>query len=381
MKKSLLLIPVLAVIAVVISFSNVTQAKKTGDNSARTPRVVPVVTGVVDQHLLSQTITLIGKLNADKSVYISSEVAGKVKAINVSANQEIMSGQLLIQLEDAKVQAMVSEAKAYLNDEKRKLTEYLKLIDRNAITQTEIDAQRASVDIATARLESAQADLDYHYIKAPFSGTAGLLDFSRGTMVPAGSELFSLDDLSTMRLDLQVPENYLSMLSVGMQVTATNRAWPDDTFTGEVVAIDPRVNQETLNLKVRVNFENTYRSAPQSSEQNLAHKLKPGMMMSASLSFPAVSEPVIPVQAIEYSGTKRFVYVIGDDELAQRTEVFLGARIQDEVLITSGLAIGDRIVVQGLVNMRDGLKVDDLSNKDESMTADRKASDAQGDRR
>lgn len=375
MKKSLLLIPLLAVIAIV-SFSSFTQAKKPGDRSDRAPRVVPVVTGVVDQHLLSQTISLIGKLESDKSVYISPEVTGKVKAIKVTANQEIKAGQLLIQLEDAKAQASVSEANAYLNDEKRKLREYLKLIDRNAITQTEIDAQKASVDIAKARLELVQADLDYHYIKAPFSGTAGLLDFSRGTMVTAGSELFTLDDLSSMRVDLQVPENYLSMLSVGMLVTATNRAWPEDTFTGHVVAIDPRINQETLNLKVRVSFDNS----SYKGDHSAAHKLKPGMLMSATLSFPAVSEPVIPVQAIEYSGTKRFVYVVSEDKLAQRTEVFLGARIQDEVMITSGLTIGDRIVVQGLVNMRDGLRVDDLSIKDGSRTAGQVSSDANGDR-
>ncbi|NRB41390.1 MAG: efflux RND transporter periplasmic adaptor subunit [Pseudomonadales bacterium] len=368
MKKSLLLIPILIVIAVVALFSVYIQTQNPDDESARAPRIVPVVTAVVEQHLFSQTISLIGKLQAEKSVYISPQVAGKVKAIHVTANQEIHAGQLLIQLEDAKPQASVSEAKAYLNDEKRKLNEYLKLIDSHAITQTEIDAQRASVAIATARLESAQAELEYHYIKAPFSGTAGLLYLSLGAMVTAGSELLSLDDLSSMRLDLQVPENHLSMLSVGMTVAATNRAWPDTSFTGRVAAIDPRINEETLNLKVRVHFDNA------------DHKLKPGMMMSASLSFPAVSEPVIPVQAIEYSGSKRFVYVIGEDQLAKRTRVTIGARIEDEVLISDGINVGDRIVVQGLVNMRDGLQVDELSNRHESMTAGHPVGESQGDR-
>ncbi|MEI6858601.1 MAG: efflux RND transporter periplasmic adaptor subunit [Shewanella sp.] len=368
MKISLILFPILIVIAVVTSFSGFTQVKKPNDKSAPAPRVVPVITTVVEQHLLSQTISLIGKLHAEQSVYISPEVAGKIKAIHVSANQKIHAGQLLIQLEDAKPQASVSEAKAYLNDEKRKLKEYLKLISRNAITQTEIDAQTANVDIAIARLESAQAELEYHYIKAPFSGTAGLLDFSLGAMVTAGSELLSLDNLTSMRVDLQVSENYLSMLSVGMVVVATNRAWPDSTFTGRVVAIDPRINEETLNLKVRVNFDNT------------DHKLKPGMMMSASLSFPAVSEPVISVQAIEYSGSKRFVYVIGENQLAKRTQVTLGARIEDEVLITEGLSVGDRVVVQGLINMRDGLRVDDLASKDQSMAAEHQLNDTSGDR-
>jgi membrane fusion protein (multidrug efflux system) len=352
----------------IVSFSSISQAKKPVDKASRTPRVVPVVSGMVNQHLLSQTIALIGKLAADKSVFIAPEVQGKIKAIKVIANQEIQAGQVLIQLEDARSQASVAEANAYLNNEKRKLKEFQKLIDKNAITQTEIDAQKASVDIAAARLAAALAELDFHYIKAPFSGTAGLLDFSLGTMVTSGTELFSFDDLSSMRLDLQVPEQFLSRLSVGMIVNATNSAWPSDVFTGQVIGVDARINQETLNLKVRVNFDNP------------SHKLKPGMLMLAKLAFPAISEAVIPVQAIEYSGTKRFVYVIGEDGLAKRTQVTLGARIKDEVVITAGVDVGQNIVVQGLVNMRDGLKVDDLSAKPSQTTADANQGEKKGDR-
>ncbi|ACA85657.1 efflux RND transporter periplasmic adaptor subunit [Shewanella woodyi] len=358
MKKSLIIIPIVLLITAIASFSGFSEAKKSADKTARAPRVVPVVTGSVEQHMLSQSLSLIGKLEADRSVFIAPEVAGKIKQINVVANQDIQAGQVLIQLEDARVQASVAEANAYLNDEKRKLKEFQKLIAKSAITQTEIDAQKASVDIAAARLAAALAELDFHYIKAPFSGTAGLLDFSLGKMVTAGSELLSLDDLSLMRLDLQVPENYLSLLSVGMKVNATNRAWPAEMFSGQVVAIDPRVNHETLSLKVRVSFDNA------------SHKLKPGMLMSANLGLPAVSEPVIPVQAIEYSGTKRFVYVVGEDKLAKRTQVTLGARIKDEVVITQGVDIGEKIVVQGLVNMRDGLRVDELLAPKSHMTAD-----------
>lgn len=358
MKKSLIVIPSVLLFVAIASFSSLSEAKKPGDKASRAPRIVPVVTGMVEQHLLSQTISLIGKLEADKSVFIAPEVQGKIKAIKVTANQEIKAGDILIQLEDARSQASVAEANAYLNDEKRKLKEFKKLIAKSAITQTEIDAQQASVDIAAARLAAALAELDFHYIKAPFSGTAGLLDFSLGKMVTAGTELLSLDDLSSMRLDLQVPENYLSLLSVGMTVSATNRAWPGEVFSGKVAAIDSRINHETLNLKVRVSFDNQ------------SHKLKPGMLMSASLGLPAVSEPVIPVQAIEYSGTKRFVYVVGEDALATRTQVTLGARIKDEVVITEGVQVGQKIVVQGLVNMRDGLKIDDLSAKPFQITAD-----------
>ena len=78
--------------------------------------------------------------------------------------------------------------------------------------------------------------------------------------------------------------------------------------------------------------------------------------MSATILFPAIHKPIIPVQALEYSGTKRFVYVIIDNKVV-RTEIVLGARIEDKIVVESGLGIGQKIVTKGLVNMRDGLKV------------------------
>ncbi|MCJ8349267.1 efflux RND transporter periplasmic adaptor subunit [Moritella sp.] len=342
--------------ALMFSFSSYTipvQAK--GAKGGQGPeRVVSVYTDTVQYHEVSQSISLIGKLQSVQFVSVAPEVAGKVDSIKITANQTVTAGQLLVQLDDSKAQAVLMEANAYFTDEQRKLNEYATLVKSNAITQTEVFAQTALVDIAKARLAAAQANMDDHYLTAPFAGTVGLLDFSRGKMVSVGTELLTLDDLSTMQLDLAVPERYLSQLSTGMVVTATSRAWDDQRFKGEVVAIDSRINPETLNLRVRVNFENT------------DNHLKPGMMMSSSVVFPVINEPIIPVQAIEYSGTKRFVYVVGEDERVTRTQVFLGARIVDQVLIENGLDIGDRIVVQGLVNMRNGLQVKDLTDQQET---------------
>jgi RND family efflux transporter MFP subunit len=153
-----------------------------------------------------------------------------------------------------------------------------------------------------------------------------------------------------MQLELQVPERYLSQLSKGMQVKATTAAWPGQVFEGEVVGIDSRINQETLNLRVRIHFE------------NVAQKLKPGMLVSADMDFPAIEAPIIPVQALEYSGTKRYVYVVGEDNKAVRTQVILGARVDNLVVIEDGLSIGDKIVVQGIVNMRNGVRVAELGS-------------------
>ncbi len=106
-------------------------------------------------------------------------------------------------------------------------------------------------------------------------------------------------------------------------------------------------------MKVRIQFDNE------------SKKLKPGMLLSVDIKLPAISAPIIPVQALQYSGTKRYVYVIGEDNKATRTQVWLGARIGNQVVIDKGLNIGQKIVVQGIVNMRDGVTVTEV---DESGT-------------
>ena len=351
MKKTHSLVIISTLIFSFVSYSILATAQGKG---ARQARVISVYTDTVQYHQVSQALSLIGKLQSDQFVSVASEVAGKVEDIKVVANQTVKAGQLLVQLDDSKAQAALSEAQAYLADQLRKLKEYSALLKSNAVTQTQVFTQLAQVNIGKARLSAAQANVDQHYLTAPFSGTIGLLDFSRGKMVSAGAELLTLDDLSMMQLDLQVPERYLSQLATGMPVTANSRAWADQTFNGKVVAIDSRINPETLNLRVRVHFSNAH------------NRLKPGMMMSANMVFAAIKQPVIAVQALEYSGTKRFVYVVNSDNIAQRRQVILGARIADQVLIEQGVNVGERIVVQGLVNMRDGLQVKDLTNQQES---------------
>ncbi|WP_318454083.1 efflux RND transporter periplasmic adaptor subunit [Photobacterium leiognathi] len=351
MKKMVVAVVVAAVLSGGYFYFQGTSHAAQESKGARSSRVVSVTTGMVSSVSIAQSLSLTGKLQAEHSVNIAAEASAQITKINVEPNQLVEKGAVLIQLDNEKAKAAYDEALAYFNDEQRKLNEFKRLVKRGAITQTEIDAQTASVNIAQARLKAARAELNDHVIKAPFNGTVGLFDFSQGHRVAEGAELLTFDDLSSMKLDIQVPEQYLSHLAVGMKVTATSQVWPDRLFNGEVQAIDSRVQTDSLNIKVRVVFDNK------------DNALKPGMLLAADIGFIPRPQAVIPVQAIEYSGTKRFIYLVDDKEKVHRTEVQLGARIDNTVVINKGADIGDRIVVQGLVNMRDGIKVSDITPK------------------
>ncbi len=303
----------------------------------------------VASHPISRDLVLIGNLRAEQSIVIASEVPGKITEILVKAGQKVQAGDILMRLNNAKSRAALMEAKAVYQEENRKHGEYRKLHKKGALTKTELDAQASASAVAKARLDAAQAALDDHQLIAPFNGTVGLIDISVGQHVTVGQALLNFDDLSMMQLDVNVPEQYLSELAKKIEIQAYSKAYPNQMFTGALAAVDTRVNDASLNVRARIDIDNT------------KGLLRPGMMMEASLQFaPSVSQ-VIPVQAVEYSGTKRFVYVVDAEGVAHKTQVELGARIDNSVTVEKGLNIGDRIVSQGLVAMRDGVKVKDLS--------------------
>lgn len=318
-------------------------------NSNRAPKATLVETAVVANHQLQPTLNLVGKLEATQSVVISPEGAGRIEAIKVTNNQNVEKDEILVVLDTANAEMLVKELELTLAEEKRILGEYERLVEKKAITQTSYAGQQAKVEIAEVKLAGAKHSLDQLYVKAPFKGTTGFIDFSRGKMVSSSTELFTIDDLSVMYVDIHVPEKYLQQIQSGLNVSATSQAWPGIEFSGELDAIDTRINPETLNMTARVEFTNT--------EQ----QLKPGMLMNVELEFSPIQQPIIPVQALEYSGSKRFVYLVNEDNRVARTEVTLGDRINEQVAITSGINIGDRVVVTGTVNMRDGLLVKDVS--------------------
>ena len=328
-----------------VYMTNEAVAKSSDSKHGRQAFDVPVVTDKVKTESVTQSLSLIGKLVAQDSIVLSAEVTAPVTAVIVSDNAQVKKGAVLFQFDNDKARAEYDEAQAYWKDENRKAVEFQRLVKRGAVTQAELDAQLTNVAIAQARLNAKKAVFDDHTLRAPFAGTVGLVNVSEGQRVEAGSDLLTLDDLSAMQVDVAVPERYLSVLQVGSSVSAMSQAWPDRAFSGEIVAIDSRVQTDTLNIKVRVRFNNSDRL------------LKSGMLMAVDMTFPAQQSTVIPVQSLEYSGTKRFVYRVNEDNKAVRTEVQLGTRIDNRVVINDGLELGDRIVVKGLVNMRDGVAV------------------------
>ncbi|WP_421209545.1 efflux RND transporter periplasmic adaptor subunit [Aeromonas sp. 602396] len=318
--------------------------------AAKAPsREINIRTQTVKQSLAEPTLKLVGKLAANHSVVITPEVTGRLVKIAVQSGQQVNKGDTLVALDAGKQQAELAEQSASLRDENRKLTEMRKLVARGAVTQSVLEGQEATVDQVQARVDAARYELSQRTLTAPFAGTVSLIDLSEGALVNSGDTLLHLDDIDTLRLDLAVPERYLSLLRPGMAVTATSAAWPDQRFNGTLTTLDSRISNETQNIKARVELPNNN------------GQLRPGMLLNVELLLPFRQLTLIPAQSVEYAGEQRFVYRLEADGRVKRVPVVLGETEGETVWVTEGLKVGDRIVVEGLVNLRDGAKVHDLA--------------------
>ncbi|EHA1067513.1 efflux RND transporter periplasmic adaptor subunit [Aeromonas hydrophila] len=313
------------------------------------PRQVNIRAQTVSQSLAEPSIKLVSKLAANRSVVISPEVTGRIVKIAVRSGQQVKQGDVLIALDAGKQQAELAEQSASVRDESRKLRDMRRLVARGAITTSELEGQEATVAQAQARADAAKYELSLRTLLAPFDGSVSLIDLSEGALVNSGDTLLHLDELAKLRLDLAVPERYLSLLRPGMAVMATSSAWPDQSFRGVLETLDSRVSNDTQNIKARVIIPNP------------DGQLRPGMLLNVELSLPPQKMTLIPAQSVEYAGEQRFVYRLEPNGKVKRVPVVLGDTHGEEVWVTEGLKVGDRIVVEGLVNLRDGVSVHDLA--------------------
>jgi membrane fusion protein (multidrug efflux system) len=173
----------------------------------------------------------------------------------------------------------------------------------------------------------------------------GLRQVSPGSLVTPGTPIATLDDISLIKLDFQVPERFLAVLERGQGVTARSGTYPGRDFIGEVTSVDSRVDPVTRSVTVRAEIPNPER------------RLRPGMLMTVQVFLEPRRAIVVPEIAVVQVGTDSFVYRVKPDDTVERAAVQLGSRREGRVEVTAGLDAGNRIVVEGTVKLRDGSHV------------------------
>lgn len=301
-----------------------------------------VSTQVVSQSALVRQVTSLGTALANESVQIVSNTSDYLTALHINEGQRVEKGQLIAQLNDVEERARVAELSASLLDQKRQLDRVKNLAKTQATAQSLLDEQQTRVNTTQAQLDAVKARLNEMTIRAPFSGVLGLRQVSEGAYLTSGTVLTTLDDLNQIRLEFSIAEYYLAQLKPGMAVNSTSVAYPGKTFTGQIKAIDTRLDPVTRSVKVHALVPNDQL------------ELRPGMLLNVSVTLAELQALQISEKAIVPLQNKHYVFVVNKDNSVTQTEVQLGQRMPGLVEIVSGLNAGDEVVIEGTTKIRSG---------------------------
>jgi membrane fusion protein (multidrug efflux system) len=304
----------------------------------------PVITAIAETRTFAETIEAVGTALAKESIEVTSKTSNTVTAIRFVEGQRVQAGTILVELDQAQARAALVEAEANLLESRNQLGRGRDLSVTQALSRAQLDQLETAVKTAEARVSAARARLDDLVIRAPFTGTTGFRRVSLGGLVNPGSVITTLDDTSLIKLEFTVPQSFLANLRPGLTVSATADGLDDRQFTGVVTAIDSRIDPVSRSVAVRAELPNE------------TGQLRPGLFMSVRLQAAVQQSILIPESALVPLEGKTFVFIV-EEGVAQQRDVTTGGREPGWVVITSGLAGGEQIIVEGMQRVRAGSPV------------------------
>lgn len=309
--------------------------------SDRPVAALPVETVVTEAVTWQPSYSTIGTVNAAQGVDLTVEAAGIVREIAFAANDDVESGQILLQLDDEVQEADLTAARSQLDLERATLAREQELQSRGVASAARLDQARAAFEAATAQLARGEAVIAQRRLSAPFDGTIGLPRVDRGAYVSPGTIVATLQDLDTMRVDFSLPEQALPALFIGQHLRVRIDGDVRE-FDGEITGIDTRVDPGSRMIAVRGNVDNPDRA------------LTPGQFARIRIDLPEEEGVItLPQTAVSISLYGDFAYVVrereDDPETLEVRQVFvtLGRRDNGRVEVVEGLEIGERVVSTG----------------------------------
>ncbi|MEM7598303.1 MAG: efflux RND transporter periplasmic adaptor subunit [Pseudomonadota bacterium] len=319
-----------------------------------TPATVELATATMQR--MAQTVEAVGTTRARQSVEIVPEDDGRVVELLIAPGQSVNRGDVLVRLDDNIERADLAEARARVTEREQALTRVEQLIGSAAVSQATLEDTTARLAEARAQLDRAEQRFANRTITAPFSGIVGLSEIDPGAWIGEGQMITSLDDLSDVEVEFSLPETLFSAVRIGQHIQARSAAFPEQSFDGQIAAIDSRIDPVSRSFRTRAIIPN-----PDSV-------LPAGMFMSLTLILNETDVVVVPEEAVVFQAAETYVFVAEDGE-ASRLRIRTGQRQDGMIEVTQGLEDGTEIIVRGLQRVKDGRAIRILG-KDETAPSD-----------
>ena len=294
-------------------------------------------------------IQVVGSLEAVAGIEVTSEVGGQVSAINFNSGEWAKRGALLLELDSRTDQAQLKGLMAERTLAQLSFERVAKLVKEKSVSKSDYDEARASLDAAEARVTGQQALIEKKRIRAPFDGRLGIRRVDLGEYLSPGSAIVPLEQLDPMYADFTLPERDLARVGNDQSVEIRVQAYPEQVFSGQIIAIDPGVNSGTRSFRLRAQLANP------------DQLLRPGMFADIRVQLPQRDGVLtIPDTAISYAPYGDSVFVIEQSDsghIVKRRQIETGGTRNGRISVLSGLVEGEQVVSAGHNKLRNGQAV------------------------
>jgi len=307
------------------------------------------------------------QIHSQRHIDICALENGYLKAIPIKEGQAVKTGQVMFEIVSTLYKAKWDAEVAEREVAQMELKYSEQLAASKGISQNEVKLFKAKLAKAKAEADRAGAEFDFATVKAPFDGIIDRLREQQGSLVKEGDMLTTLSDNSVMWVYFNVTEKrYLEyMAEVG-----ENKQSPDIELelanhtkfpqTGKIGAIESNFNNENGNIAFRADFLNP--------KGLLRHGQTGKVLINRTLK----GATVIPQRATFENLAKQYVYVVGKDDVVHQREIVIDHELDDIFVIGGGLDVNDRIVFEGIRQVRDGEKVEYEFRQPEEVMANQK---------
>lgn len=316
-------------------------------------KVVPVSTEIVKPLDLTEYFTLPAGLEAREDLVLSAEIAGPIRKINYAEGQTVKAGAVLLEIDPEMLESNLARDKENFAVSTRKLKRYRQLSTEGLVSKQELDEQENIVIAAGMLLTSTRLQLEKCYPKAPISGVVDLHYIDRGEYIEPGKALMRLVQIDKLEAIADVPEKDISFLHVGQLVEiipAIINAQNESTLSGEIEHIAFAAEETTRTYRTKIVLDNS------------SELLRPGMIVRARFVRQQLQQVLsAPLYAVLDRDGEKLVYV-EEAGLAKEIKVETGSSIDQRIVITSGLEVGQKLIVKGQQLLIDGVKITPQEN-------------------
>ena len=274
-------------------------------------------------------------------VEIKSPVAGTVLGIFFKEGQRIKEGEPLIQIDDRIWKAQVKGLEAQLNTAKEDLRRREALLEAEGVSIEEVETTRSTVLRLEANIEELEVSIGLANVRAPFSGEVGMRDFSVGAYMSQGQVITRIAQTNPLKIDFNLPSHYISQIKVGKTV---NVLVNQDSIKASVYAVNPVIDESARTIQARAMVNNSRRWMPGDFAEVVVilDSYKSAIVIPTELIVPELGEETV------------FIVKKG---VATKKNITTSVRNERVALITNGVVAGDTLLATGLIQIRDGMRV------------------------